>query len=280
MTIGVAGIVVSLLFIPAIWVGRGAAIGYAADAADQVTASLQQVQDTTAQFHADVDSFRAPLEQVVGETDSMATTGPLEQQASTRLLGVIDQTIGPAYARVRETYVNVREKVAGAAQAAANLQRLVPGLSLPTPPTEEIVALDSQLQAMDAGLREARDDLVAGALPSAVPGVDTLRKVDDGLRTVDARLNTLATTADDISTRAQEMQVAVRQGEGYFENAMSVLAIILTLLCADLASLNAGLFVYGRELRRSSAPAPIAVAAAPPVTSELIPAAAPGGVGS
>lgn len=276
MIVGVAGIVISVLFVPAVWVGRNAAIGYAADVTDQVSSTLQQVQDASGQFRGDVETLRGPLEQVVGQTDTAAASGPLEQQAATRLLGIIDQSIGPAYTRVRDAYVNLREKVAAASQAAALVQRLVPGVTLPTLPTDQLTSVDSQLQDMDTAIRQARTDLVAGTLPDALPGIETLRRLGDGLRTVEGRLGTLSSTADDLAARAGQMQVSLKQAQASLETTLNIVAVVLTVLFADLAALNVGLFVFGREMRRR-APAPVAVAPPLPIEPQAAPVPEPSG---
>jgi hypothetical protein len=278
MVAGVAGVVISLLFIPAVWIGRIAAVGYVADATDQGSSALQQVQETTAQFRGDIDTLRGPLEQVAGQADSVAAAGPVEQQVSARLLGIIDQTIGPAYVRLRDAYLSLRDKVAGAMQAVAVVQRLVPGLSLPAVPTDELATLDSQLQAMDASIQEAHADLAAGSLPDAVPGIGTMRRVGEGMRTVDARLNTLGTTADNITARAQALQVALQDARATFERTMNILAVVLTILCVDLTALNAGLFAYGRELRRRSLPTRMDVATSPYAQQAVTAGKEPSGV--
>ena len=144
---------------------------------------------------------------------------PAEQQLSSRLLGVIDQTIGPAYVRLHDAYLSLREKVTGTMQAAAVVQRLVPWVSLPMLPTDELVALDTQLQAMDASIRAVRADLAAGTLPGTVPGVDAMRRVGEGLRTVDARLTTLASTTDEVASRAQLLLLALPQARASAERA-------------------------------------------------------------
>jgi hypothetical protein len=277
--VGIIGLVVSLLCVPAIWIGRAAAIDYATSATVQATAALQQVQDASTGLRGDIDTLRGPIQQVAGQADAGAASGPVEQQASARLLGLIDQTIGPAYVRLRDAYVNIRDKLSAAAQAAAVLQRLVPALSLPSLPTDDLATVDTQLQVMDESIRTARSDLAAGSLPDAIPGVQTLRGVGDAMRSADARLGTMSTTAGNVAARAQLMQVALLQARASFEQTLNIVAIVLTVFSVNLAVLNTGLFAYGRELRRRTAVTPVASQPAPRVRPE-VPTAAPSGVGS
>ena len=230
--VGVVGFVACLLLIPGIWVGRSVALQWVTELTSAVSVPLQQVENGSAEFQDRITALQQGLNQVAGEAGGAAARASVESQLADRLLDTLDQTINPAYVRVREAYVALRERLASATQAANRLQRLVPGSNLPTLPLEDFANIDRQLQDMDATLRGLRAELQAGRLPDAVPQVDTLRRVDAGMREVGTGLESLKTRVNDIAVRAQQVEVRIAEVQASIDRGLTLAAAVLTLLCA------------------------------------------------
>jgi hypothetical protein len=245
--VGAVGAVACLLVIPAIWAARGSGMQEIANLSSAVRDPLETVQSRSAEFQRRVESARGAMDQGVEQAGG-AEPGSIEAQLAGGLLEVLDQTIGPVYARLRDAYVALRERVAAANEVAAAVQRLVPALTLPSLPTDELAAIDSQLQDMDAALRSMRSDVAAGRLPGAVLQAGTTR-IEDAVRAVDARLDSLVTAADNVSARAQQMEARVEQAQASAERTMTIAAIVLSLICVYVGLLHVALFLYGRSMR-------------------------------
>jgi hypothetical protein len=270
MILGVVGIVLSLVLIPVVWIGRGIASDYVTAAADQVNAPLQRAEQFTADFRASIQSLRGDVGRAAGEADGAVQRGTVEQRVATAILDVMDQSLGPAYTRLREAYVGLRERLASAVQAAATLRRLLPGSAQASLPIDEVAAVDAQLQAMDATLRDVRASLAAGNVPDGAPGVDLMRRIGDGMRGISARLDNLGTLTDRVTDAINQVQAQVAQTEANLQQILLVASVVLSILFAYLAALHATLVAYGRSLRRTlpEAAAPLAAAAAPGQVAE------------
>jgi hypothetical protein len=252
MIVGVVGIVVSLLLLPAIWIGRAAVDDQIVSVANSVRDPLQQAAQSTAQVHESLTTIQSNLDQVGGQADSAAQSGAIEQQLAQRLLNVIDQTVGPAYVRLRDAYLNLRDRIVAATQAATALRQLLPGLtaSVPTLPTDDLSAIDAQLQTMDATLRQLRADLQAGSLPDNTPGVNVVRRIDDGIQAVNTAVGTVSQRVDNLQSRTQQLLDQVDQAQANVERVLTYVAVGLSLLSVYLVLLHTALFAYGRQLRR------------------------------
>jgi uncharacterized phage infection (PIP) family protein YhgE len=246
---GVVGMVASLLVIPAIWVVRNVADDYVATLASNVSQPLDQASATSAEFRDRLAGVRGALGQVGQQADGAAARGSIEKQAADRLLGVLDQ-IQPEYVRLREAYTTIRERLIAASQAFEAIKRLLPGLQLPDMPTEQLASIDTQLQMLDASLREIRSDLAGGSLPDNVPGVAALRQVGETIRGVDARLGEVVTTANNIEARIAQIRGQLNQALERLNQIILRVAIGLSVLCIYVAVLHGALFAYGRVLRR------------------------------
>ena len=264
MILGVVGIVLSLVLIPVVWIGRGIASDYVTAAADQVNAPLLRAEQIAADFRGSIQSLRGDVGRAAGEADGAVQRGTVEQRVATAILDVMDQSLAPAYVRLREAYVGLRERLDSAVQAAATLRRLLPGSAMPSLPTDDVAAVDAQLQSMDATIRDVRASLAAGNVPDGPPGVDLMRRIGEGMRAVSARLDNLGMLADRVTGAIEQAKAQVAQTEANLQRILVVLALVLSIIFAYLAVLHAALFAYGRSLRRT-APEPAAPPAAAPV---------------
>src|SRR5690349_16297739 len=121
MIVGVVGIVACVLLIPAIWIGRSAALQEVAELSGTVSMPLAQAKAASEQFKQRITSIRGSIDQVASDAGA-ATSGGIEGAFADRLLQALDETVAPAYLRLRDAYVTLRERVVGAAQAAAAIQ--------------------------------------------------------------------------------------------------------------------------------------------------------------
>jgi hypothetical protein len=274
MIVGVVGVVLSLLLIPAVWVGHTVAVEQVGDLATTVRTPLQQAADSAGDMQTRLTTLHDNLGRISGQATSAGGSGRVEQQLAARLLQLIDQTIGPQYVQLREAYVAVRERLSAASEIATGIRGVFPNLSLPALPLDDLQALDTQLQAMDASIRQMRADLVAGSLPDAAPGVDVLRSISDGVRDINGGVGELADRANNLQNRAQLMVVQVNQAEATLQGWLTALAIVLTIICGYLGLLHVTLFSYGRSLRRVAAMPATTARAQPPAVSEPAPAPA------
>jgi len=276
MIVAVIGMVLFVLLIPAIWVGRGVVDDYVATLAANAHDPLQQAADATAQLRGGMGSMRDGVDQLGQQTDSAVQGGTIENRLADRLITLLDTSVGPAYVQLRESYVALRERLRAAQDAATAVRRLLPGLPLPSLPTDEVAALDTQLQGLDTSIRQMRTDLSSGTLPDNVPGVEALRRVSDTVRDLDARFDALVTRVDDLQARIAQAQVQVDAAQATLERATTIVAVVLTLLCLYLVGLHAALFAFGRTLRRPTiAQGGIVVQPQPLVTNPIAPAPAP-----
>jgi hypothetical protein len=279
MIVGVIGLVISVLLIPAVWVGRAAVDDQVTALTASVREPLQQADDSAGQVSSRIGTIRGALGQVANLTQTgTGSTGGLEKGLSQRLLSLIDDTIGPAYQQLRDAYISMKERLSQTSRAVAVLQRVVPQVSLPALPTDDLASLDSQIQELDANLRQMRSDLTAGILPDNVPGVDTLRKIDDGVQKVDAGFAGMVQRVDNIQARVAMLRNQVDQAEAAFDRVSIIVAAVLSLFCLYLGLLHLVLFAYGRQLRETSTAPPVVnpvPETVPPPTPPAPTAAAP-----
>ena len=274
MILGVIGMVISVLLIPAAWVGRSVANDEVGQVVTQVETPLQEAQSVSGEFRGRIENIRGTLNPLSQEADTAAQRGPVETQLADRLLQAIDDTIGPQYVRLREAYVTIREKLLGVSRFFDTLRRFFP--NLPMLPGDELANLDSSLQSLDSSLQQVRADLVSGGLPDNAPGVEAMRKVGDGIRAVDGRLSNLETTAGNIEARISQMHDQVLQVQRRIDQILTVMASVLSLMFIYFALLHGALFAYGRELRRPIGETPLPIVTTPPPPEpEPVPAVQP-----
>jgi uncharacterized phage infection (PIP) family protein YhgE len=250
MVVGVIGIVISLLVVPAIWIGHAFVDDQITSLADQVRAPLQQAEDSVGDARTRVANVQGTLNQMTQLVQQ--GNGTVEQQLANRLLALVDQ-ISPEYQRLRQAYLSIRDSVIAANQVVTTLQRVFPSFPQPNVlPTDQIAQLDDRLQSFDASLQQIRADLTAGTLPDNLPGVDLLRRVSDGVSRADQTLDSILTLINNLDGRIQQMQTQVDQTQATAQRLVTILAIVLTIGCAYIALLHAALFAYGRSLRRKA----------------------------
>jgi len=274
MILGVIGIIISLLLIPAVWVGRSVVNDSVGQVVVAVQTPLQEAQSVSGEFRGRIETIRGTLSPLAQQADTAAQRGPVETQLADRLLQTLDDTIGPQYVLLREAYVSMREKLLGVSRMFDAMRRFLP--DLPMLPAEALSELDTSLQALDSSLVQVRADLVSGSLPNNLPGVDAMRRVGDGIRGVDGRLSNLETTAGNIEARINQMQDQVLQVQRTIDQVLTVLASVLSLVFIYFALLHGALFAYGRSLRRPIAESPRSIVTTPsPPQPEPVPAVQP-----
>jgi hypothetical protein len=257
MIVGVVGLVISLLLLPAIWIGRGYASDQIAAVATGVGAPLDQVDATVAELRGRLESIRGRIREVGEQADAAAQSGTIDQQLAARLVQRLDETVGTEFMRARDAYITLRERVMQAGQLRARLQRLMPWVSIPELPVEDLAAVDRELQALDAAVRDMRTSLTAGVLP----GTTLMRQIGEGARQLDARIGTFASLVDRVGERIAQVQTALADAEASLQRWLTIAAIILTLGCLYVAGLHVALIAAGRSWYRrpptTPAPAPL-----------------------
>jgi division protein CdvB (Snf7/Vps24/ESCRT-III family) len=246
MVVGMVGLVGCLLLLPAVWLGGAVANNQVSALAGDASVPLQQVDQTVLDLRARVEAVRARIREVADQAETAAQGGTIDQQRAQRVADLIDQTLGADYVRLRESFVAIRERVQAAMRARDRVQQLAPGRSPPTLPTEDLAALDEELQAIDASLRQMRANLSAGTLP----GTDLMRRVAEGMRQLDARLAVWVTRLDAISARIDQVQVALDESVASVLRGITIAAVVLSLLCLYGALLHVALVATGRAWHR------------------------------
>jgi hypothetical protein len=165
MVVGGIGLVVSLLLVPAVWIGRSYVNDQIAALAGGVGGPVVQVEESVGELRGRVDALRGRIREVGQQVTTAADRGTIDQQAADRLVALLDATLGAEFARLREAYVSMRERLRFVVETRGRIQRLLPGFSVPGPPTDELATVDQDLQAIDAALRQMRANLAEGALP-------------------------------------------------------------------------------------------------------------------
>lgn len=252
IVVGVIGMAMSLLLIPAIWVGVSFAAQQVAIVADQARTPLRQVDETAASVQARLQNLRQTVDEIADQAQSGG--GPLERQLAQQLLSVFDQTVGPRYDQFRNAYLELRDRVVAASQALATLRGAFPGLPIPMLPTDDLTQLDSQIQAFDARVQDLRTGLSAGELPESAPGVDALRRAAATVQEMDGTLSTMADSVSDLQARAEQARARLDATQAAAQRALVVVGVALSVLCIYGAVLHAALIAFGRQLRRPALP--------------------------
>jgi hypothetical protein len=249
MVVGGIGLVVSLLLVPAVWIGRSYVNDQIAALAGGVGGPVVQVEESAGELRGRVDALRGRIREVGQQVTTAADRGTIDQQAADRLVALLDATLGAEFARLREAYVSMRERLRFVVETRDRIQRLLPGFSVPGPPTDELATVDQDLQAIDAALRQMRANLAEGTLP----GTSLLRQVAAGLEQLDQRLGALLAVFDRISARLDEVQVALDNAEARLQMYVTIAAIVSTLLFLYGAVLHGALIAAGRSWWRPDA---------------------------
>jgi hypothetical protein len=262
MVVGGIGLVVSLLLVPAIWIGRSYAYDQISALAGGVGGPVVQVEESAGELRGRVDALRNRIREVGQQVTTVADRGTIDQQAAARLVALLDSTLGDEYARLREAYVSMRERLRSLAETRDRMQRLLPGFSIPLPPSDELAIIDQGLQAMDSAMRQMRANLAEGTLP----GTTLLRQVAAGLEQLDQRLGALVAGFDRISARLDQVQVALDNAEARLQTYVTIAAIVFTLLFLYGALLHAALIAAGRSWWRPEAS--VSTAAEPELSAQ------------
>ena len=267
MVLGGIGLVISLLLIPAVWIGRSFANDQISALAGRVSDPVLQAEEGVGEMRGRVDALRGRIGEVNQQVTSLAARGTIDRQTADRLVALLDSTLGTEFARLREAYVTVRERLRSVLEARDRIQRLLPGYSVPEPPTEELASVDQDLQAIDSSLRQMRANLAEGTLP----GTNLLLQVSAGLEQLDQRLGELVAVFDRISVRLDQVQVGLDNAEAQLQWYVTIVAIVLTLLFLYGALLHGALIAAGRSWwRPEEVPTPAEPELSPSASSALL----------
>jgi hypothetical protein len=239
--VGTIGAVACLLLLPAVWVGRNALNQEVAALSATVGSPLQQVETAVAELHDRVVAVRGRVLQIADLADS----GTLDRQLADRLLERLSQVGGTDYARLREAYATLRERLTSAMELRDRLQRVIPGLALPRLPAEDLAAVDRDLQAFDTALGDIRATLAAPTPPGTSLGhqlAETLRQIDAGLGALQTRLDTLSATID-------RAQATVTDTAERALSTLTTVALGLSIVALYGVLLHLALIASGRSWR-------------------------------
>lgn len=139
-------------------------------------------------------------------------------------------SIADRYDAVRNQFAELRARVESALETVRQVARLVPFIDLPTGPTEELAALDAKLQQFDDALSQLRE----GSLASAV-----IDRVVQGATTLRGTIDDIAGLGERVQTRLAEAQQRLDQANARVDGILWLVTVILLLLVAYVAVLNA-----------------------------------------
>ena len=208
-----------------------------------------QAEEALGELRGNVDALRNRIREVGQQVTTVADRGTIDQQAADRLVALLDSTLGTEYARLREAYISMRERLRSLAETRDRVQRLLRGF--PSSPTAQRRAGDRRPGSPGDGLGSAT---VARQPRGGHPARHHfLRQVAAGLEQLDQRLGVLLAVFDRIDTRLDEVQVALDTAEARLQMYVNIAAIALTLLFLYGALLHAALIAAGRSWWRPEA---------------------------
>jgi hypothetical protein len=260
MVVGVLGGLVCLALVGATWFGRGVANEHVADAVARLDAQLQEAITAIDQANMAVGDARTRLQQFAVQARQLAQSPTLGQQAADALRRNLNEQLGDDIARVRESFTRLRERAQTFNELVTLVDRMLPGVDLPSLPVDELQGIDRQLSQLDIDLAALRGDPAADPRPIA----NVLQDLAARVERLDARLEALSTALLGFTGRLNNARAAVERVGATVRGSVTLSAALVTLLWLYGLLLHVVLFLSGlRWFRIRPSPAP-ALAAGPP----------------
>jgi hypothetical protein len=242
-TVGIIGIVVSLVLVIGVILGRGWLVGQVDEVAgaidSTVARALTLVDATDAKVTEVGDQVTATLDAAEAVAADRAASSELLQGLLNRVNGVSER-----YLALRDAYAGLREGAVSALDRLQLLGRLVPGFSVPQGPVDALTALDQQIQAFDAAVMPLISAGTGRADEAAQAIADRSRLADQAVGSIQAGLDTMR-------GRLDGMRTDVAAFADTLSNVITFGAIALVLALLYIAFLHLVLFRAGRGYRNA-----------------------------
>jgi methyl-accepting chemotaxis protein len=243
--LSIAGVVVSLVLVLAVWWARGLTV----NSVDSIASSMDQglaLAGVAANRAADqVDSVAGGLDTLATKAADVAAspnaTADDLQGLTARLSSVADR-----YREFRAGYGDLREKAVSTIDTLTRLDRFVPGVSVPQGPIDALAALDERVRGLDSTISS-----LVGAVDRAGSVSSTAGSVATQAAAASATLTQASTSVRSISDSTDSLRTDVSNLRSGVTLLLTIVAIVLTILLAYIALLHVALWTVGRGWRRS-----------------------------
>lgn len=254
MIVAVLGIVLSIILIGVTWYGQGVINRQVALLISGVDGGLVRIDGIVGQLNTQIQSVQSRITQVSEDATRASQSGTLDQAVVNRLASRIDRDIGSDYARVRELYGSLSERVAALIDLADRL-RAIPFVSIPDIPTEQLQAVDQRLREFDATMLALQNDLATPNLGVS----DAVGRIGERTAKLAEQIGTLTTALTTFQGRLSDIRTALSQTVATVQGWITLASVLLTLLWLYLGFLHVVLFLQGRRWYRPApaAPAPV-----------------------
>jgi hypothetical protein len=158
--------------------------------------------------------------------------------------------VSDRYLPLRARYAEARANVVSTLDRLETLDRIVPGITIPTGPTETLANLDARVQALDDSVM-AILDAASGATPIADAATAVATKTAD----VVTKLDGLHASIAELETRLAETQAKLDSTADTIRTVITLLSLVLVLVLVYGIFLHVILFRAARGAASEPAPA-------------------------
>ena len=259
--VAMAGILLCIGVLVAIWLGRGVVQGGLDDVNATVDRGFQRGIDATTAVSDRIDAATAQLEGIV--TDARALAESRRQEPGPLI--ALQQRLGDladGYRTLRIRYAEVRENVLEAMASVQRITRIVPGVSVPEGPGEALAAVDARLQDLDERItdlwpRAGEEPPVGEEASRAASAAAAIREAVDGA----------SAAVQGLSSRLESAQARATDGIDRVGGLVVIGALAASLVFVWVLLLNVALWWLGHLYRERGRGAGAAVAPTEPPAS-------------
>lgn len=243
IVVGILGLLLSLAGIGGAVVGRSWAGDRLDELADAARSGLEKAVSVS-------DEAITALQNGSDEVTTIATTASTLAQSTTvadTAISALQEKLAPLsqrYTELRDRVVVFQEKANSVIETVQRLDRLIPGLELPSGPTDLLQGVGDRLTQIDQSITDmqARAASRTGAQETANVIAVSAGRLQDGI-----------TKATDVVTQIQEklvaMQDRVDKAADRLDLYVTAGAAVFGLFWLWIAILNLGLIALGRRWR-------------------------------
>ena len=212
---GVTGIVICIVLIVGALLGRGWAMGTVDTIATRLDAGIGRAIPPISTASGLVGEVADRVGSVAEKAEEAAANpGPeaqVLQDLQARLQGAADR-----YLELRTAYSEVRTQAVSIIDRLETIDRMLPGVSIPTGPIDKLTEVDARIQEMDAAII----DLIGDGGPGASDRLAS--EIAEKARAAEAKVTGLSDRLDAISTDLLTLQADLDAIEGRARTAITL----------------------------------------------------------
>jgi hypothetical protein len=222
--LGIGGIVVCIVLIVGVVLGRGWAIDQVDSVSASIDAQLAKVPPLLAEADAAVTNVQAKVS-VVSDAAAAVAAVPNPAPALRETFQSAIAAVSDRYLPLRTKYADARANIVSTLDRLETLDRIVPGITIPTGPTDTLATLDARIQELDASVM-AILDTASGATPIADAATAVATKTAD----VVTKLDGLHATIGELETKLAETQAKLDSAANTISTVITLLSLVLVLV--------------------------------------------------